>query len=91
MTKLTNLRKSEGSATRNPDSRFKRFCQIFIKIRDSSQDLKYFKSLEYCEILLLLAVNTEMLQRFKILPVSYKILDSKRDLSVAKYKIYSVI
>ena len=58
---------------RNPDSRFKRFCQIFIKIQDSSQDLKYFKSLEYREILSLLAVNTEMLQRFKILPVSYKI------------------
>ena len=64
---------NEGSATRNPDSRFKRFCQIFIKIQDSSQDLKYFKSLEYREILSLLAVNTEMLQRFKILPVSYKI------------------
>ena len=58
---------------RNLDSRFKRFCQIFIKIRDSSQDLKYFKSLEHCEILSFLAVNTEMLQRFKILPVSYKI------------------
>ena len=63
----------EGSAIHNPDLRFKRFCQIFIKIRDSSQDLKYFKSLEYHEILSLLAVNTEMLQRFKILPVSYKI------------------
>ena len=63
----------EGSATCNPDSRFKRFCQIFIKIRDLSQDLKYFKSLEYYEILSLLAVNTEMLQRFKFLPVLYKI------------------
>ena len=40
----------EGSATHNPDSRHRRFCQIFIKIRDSGQDLKYFKSLEYCEI-----------------------------------------
>ena len=53
-----------GSATRNPDSRFNRFCQILIKIQDSSQDLKDFKSLE---ILSLLAVNT------KILQVSYKI------------------
>ena len=50
--------KCEGSATRSPDSKFKRFCQIFIKIRDLSQDLKYFKSLEYCEMLSLLAVNT---------------------------------
>ena len=63
----------EGSATRKLDSRFKRFCQIFIQIRDSSQDLKYFKSLEYREILSLLAVNTEMLQRLKILPILYKI------------------
>ena len=59
----------EGSATCNPDSRFNKFCQIFIKIQDSSQDLKYFKSLKYCEILSLLAINAEVLLRFKIPPV----------------------
>ena len=48
---------TEGSVTCNPDSRFNRFCQIFIKIQDLSQDLKDFKSLE---ILLFLAVNTKI-------------------------------
>ena len=67
--KQSSFHAIEGSATCNPDSRFNRFCQIFIKIQDSSQDLKYFKSLKYCEILSLLAINAEMLLRFKIPPV----------------------
>ena len=58
---------------RNPDSRFNRFCQIFIKIQDSSQHLKYFKSLKYCEIFSFLVINTEVLLRFKISQVLCKI------------------
>ena len=34
----------------NQDSRFNRYPQILIKIQDLSQDLKYFKSLKYCEV-----------------------------------------
>ena len=38
----------EGPATHNLDSRFNKFFQILIKIQDSSEELKYFKSLKYC-------------------------------------------
>ena len=48
------------------------FCQIILP--------PIFHLIRYCEILLFLAVNTEVLLMFKILPVLYKIYDSKSDL-----------
>ena len=75
----------QWSTKSNEDPRYDNFAKSF-KI-----PMKYFKYLEYCEILSPLAINIVLLLRFKIQQIKSKIRDLKKDLSIAKYKIYSII
>ena len=67
-----------GLSSRGPPSEISQDLVDFTRFQDSNQDLKYFKSLEYCKIALHFAVNTEAFWGFKIRQISLKIRDLTR-------------